>query len=256
MYVFGDSYSDSGAGYVDGNGPTAVVYLAEKLGIPFTYYGDTKTQNEHPIREGLNFAISGAQSGGGLGSRGPHDELLGRGMRVQVEQFATLVRKGDVVFDPQRTMFFLLGGLNDRQLPQGMTKENIEGEISTLYAVGARRFLIGVLPEKIPSFAAAATRANPELNTIPAEMQKELPDISIEMTPWGPMFDRVITDGAKYGFTNTIDKCAGRALRNEDTTPCAAPEKYFFYHENHPSTAAHKVVGDLMYREAMGQEIP
>ena len=40
LYVFGDSYSDSGAGYVDGNGPTAVVYLAQRLGIPFTYYGD------------------------------------------------------------------------------------------------------------------------------------------------------------------------------------------------------------------------
>ena len=34
IYVFGDSYSDIGAGYLDGNGPTAVAYLAERLGIP------------------------------------------------------------------------------------------------------------------------------------------------------------------------------------------------------------------------------
>ena len=27
LYVFGDSYSDIGAGYIDGNGPTAVAYL-------------------------------------------------------------------------------------------------------------------------------------------------------------------------------------------------------------------------------------
>jgi phospholipase/lecithinase/hemolysin len=26
LYVFGDSYSDIGAGYIDGNGPTAVFY--------------------------------------------------------------------------------------------------------------------------------------------------------------------------------------------------------------------------------------
>jgi len=26
LYVFGDSYSDIGAGYIDGNGPTAVAY--------------------------------------------------------------------------------------------------------------------------------------------------------------------------------------------------------------------------------------
>jgi cholinesterase len=31
LYVFGDSYSDSGSGYVDSNGPTAVAYLARNL---------------------------------------------------------------------------------------------------------------------------------------------------------------------------------------------------------------------------------
>ena len=36
LYVFGDSYSDSGSGYLDTNGPTAVAYLAEHLSIPFT----------------------------------------------------------------------------------------------------------------------------------------------------------------------------------------------------------------------------
>lgn len=34
VHVFGDSYSNSGAGYADINGPTAVVYLARRLEIP------------------------------------------------------------------------------------------------------------------------------------------------------------------------------------------------------------------------------
>ena len=33
MYVFGDSYSDIGAGYIDGNGPTAVAYLGWLMGL-------------------------------------------------------------------------------------------------------------------------------------------------------------------------------------------------------------------------------
>ena len=33
LYVFGDSYSDIGAGYIDGNGPTAVAYLAWLMGL-------------------------------------------------------------------------------------------------------------------------------------------------------------------------------------------------------------------------------
>ncbi len=31
LYVFGDSYSDIGEGYLDGNGPTAVAYFADHL---------------------------------------------------------------------------------------------------------------------------------------------------------------------------------------------------------------------------------
>lgn len=64
LYVFGESYSDSGAGYVDGNGPTAVVYLAAYLGIPFAYAGDPNASGKS-----LNFAVSGAQMGNAEGSR-------------------------------------------------------------------------------------------------------------------------------------------------------------------------------------------
>jgi len=39
LYTFGDSYTDSGAGYLDVNGPTAVLYLARRLKIPFAYAG-------------------------------------------------------------------------------------------------------------------------------------------------------------------------------------------------------------------------
>src|SRR5580700_2504044 len=78
LYVFGDSYSDSGAGYVDANGPTAVVYLAQRLGIPFTYNGDPASKGK-----GLNFAISGARTGAGAGRRYPTGEFLSYGMQNQ-----------------------------------------------------------------------------------------------------------------------------------------------------------------------------
>src|ERR1700735_3215784 len=83
LYVFGDSYSDSGAGYVDTNGPSAVVYLAQHLGIPFTYYGDTGSKGK-----GLNFAVSGASSGEGAGRQLPTGGMLGFGMKNQIENFA------------------------------------------------------------------------------------------------------------------------------------------------------------------------
>jgi phospholipase/lecithinase/hemolysin len=246
LYVFGDSYSDSGSGYLDTNGPTAVAYLAQRLGIPFTWYGDPNSKGK-----GLNFAISGAGSGAGAGRRYPTGEMLGIGMKNQVDQFAAFLKTGDIPkFDPAQTMFFFAGGLNDRGKPDGYTRTNIEAEIEQLYALGARRFMVALLPTKIPQFATAGTMFNDELAKITVEERSLHPDMLIDFSNWGPFFDEVMTNPAKYGITDTTNPCAGRAIHHEDTTPCAAPDAHFFYHEGHPSTAVHKAVGDMLYREA------
>ena len=250
LYVFGDSYSDSGAGYVDGNGPTAVVYLAKRLGIPFTYFGDPNSQGK-----GLNFAVSGARTGEGEGKRYPHGELLSRGMVNQVNDFAALVKAGTVHFNPKQTMFYLAGGLNDRSLPDGATVANLEADIEVLYAASERNSHKPPLPTKIPSLPTAAERLKPILATIPADEQKKHPDIKIRNSQWGAFFDEVITHPAKYGITDTTNKCAGRVLHDEDPTPCASPEAHFFYHEGHPSTAVHRAVGDMLYEEATGKTV-
>jgi phospholipase/lecithinase/hemolysin len=248
LYVFGDSYSDTGAGYVDGNGPTAVAYLAQRLNIPFTYFGDPNNKGK-----GLNFAISGAKTGEGEGTRYAHGELLGRGMQNQVAEFVSLIKDGTIRFDPKQTMFYFAGGLNDRGLPDGATVANIEGEIETLYALGARRFMVALLPTKIPSFATAGTRFNPQLSKISGDMRARHTDIQIANSNWGRFYDEVMEHPAKYGIVDTSATCAGRALKNEDPTPCASPETHYFYHQNHPSTAVHKTVGDMLYTEAMQQ---
>jgi cholinesterase len=245
LYVFGDSYSDTGAGYVDGNGPTAVAYLAGRLDIPFTYFGDPNSKGK-----GLNFAVSGAKTGEDEGARHEHGELLGRGMRNQVAEFAALAKSGAIRFDPKKTMFYVAGGLNDRSLPDGATVFNIEGEIETLYRLGARRFMVALLPTEIPSFATAGTRFNPQLSKIPDDMRGKHPDIQIANSNWGGFYDEVMEHPAKYGITNTSETCAGRVLKNEDPTPCASPETHYFYHQGHPSTAVHKAVGDMLYDEA------
>jgi phospholipase/lecithinase/hemolysin len=249
LYVFGDSYSDSGSGYLDTNGPTAVAYLAEHLDIPFTYYGDPNSKGK-----GLNFAISGAGSGAGAGRRYPTGEMLSIGMRNQVDSFVAFTKTNDIPkIDPATTMFFFAGGLNDRGKPDGYTRTNIEAEIDTLYALGARRFMVALLPTKIPQFATAGTAFNSELALIPAEELAKHPDIRIANSDWGLFLDEVFTNPAKFGITDTTHPCAGRAIHHEDTTPCASPDTHFFYHEGHPSTAVHRAVGDMLYHEAITQ---
>jgi phospholipase/lecithinase/hemolysin len=243
LYVFGDSYSDIGRGWVDSDGPTAVAYLAKRLGL-------TMVASNTPGSSGksLNFAVSGAPSGENPGQAVPHG-WLGLGMKNQVSEFVAMVHAGTVSFDPETTLFFLAGGLNDHSLPTEQTVANLEGEIDSLYAVGARRFSVAILPEKIPAFSAVSIRLNPALKRIPGEIGPKLKGAEVKTSQWGAFFDMILENPSKYGFTDVTNQCAGRSIFNQDTTPCATPATHFYYHEAHPSTAASKVVGDMLYDE-------
>jgi phospholipase/lecithinase/hemolysin len=157
LYVFGDSYSDSGAGYVDGNGPTAVACLAARLGIPFTYAGDPQESGKS-----LNFAVSGARTGKGEGVKMrlagtpccSGEILIRRGMKDQVADFSRRVASGSLRFDPGTTLFFLAGGLNDHNIATETSVANLESEIRALHEAGGRYFWVALLPRKIPEFAS------------------------------------------------------------------------------------------------------
>lgn len=250
MYVFGDSYSDIGEGYLDGNGPTAVAYLAQRLGFALVPANAADTTNQS-----LDFAISGAQTGSGAGKK-VGNVLLGYGMRNQVDDFAARVKAHTIAFDPATTLFFIAGGLNDHSLPSETTVANLSGEIKTLYDLGARRFAVALLPTAIPAFSAVGKRLNPEIARIPDELSSQLARAQILLSHWGAFYDDVMTHPAQYGITNTTDACAGRVIFHQDATPCASPATYFYYHSGHPSTATHKVVGDKLYEELQHPATP
>lgn len=243
MYVFGDSYSDTGAGYLDGNGPTAVAYLAGRLGLQLKVPKDPGADDQS-----LNFAVSGAQTGRGAGEK-VKEAFLGFGMTNQVEDFAARVGSKRIVFDPERTLFFLAGGLNDGQLPSAVTVANLEGHIRTLYGLGGRLFRLALLPVAISDFGEVSRRLNPEFERIPDALTTELPGAQIRLSHWGPFFDEVMRNPSAYGIENTKDACAGRIIFNEDPAPCAKPAAYYYYHAGHPSTAVHKIVGDKLRAE-------
>ncbi|MFL6450861.1 MAG: SGNH/GDSL hydrolase family protein [Bryobacteraceae bacterium] len=243
LYVFGDSYSDIGEGYLDGNGPTAVAYLAKRLGLTLLPSNDRKASDQS-----LDFAVSGAQSGRGAG-RKVENATLGYGMQNQVDEFAGRITSHEITFKPDSTLFFIAGGLNDKKLPSETTVSNLEDEIKKLYALGARHLALALLPTAIPAFSAVGERLNPELSKIPKELASQVPEARIYLSHWGPFFDEVMRDPADYGIANTKDACAGREIFHEDATPCAQPETFFYYHAGHPSTAVHKVVGDKLYAE-------
>jgi phospholipase/lecithinase/hemolysin len=254
LYAFGDSYSDTGAGYVDGNGPTAVAYLAERLSISFTYAGDPNSADKS-----LNFAVSGAQTGQSEGIRvrpamascGINEALLGRGMQNQVRDFTERVKARALRFDPNTTLFFLAGGLNDVSLPAATSVANLESEVRSLHEVGAQYVMVALMPTSLSPDIKAYQTLNKAIAAIPHDLQSMLPGVHILVSKWGEYYDEVFKNPRKYGITNTTDRCAGRALYGEDPTPCPKPDSYFYFHEGHPSTAVHRIVGIELSREVL-----
>jgi hypothetical protein len=242
LYVFGDSYSDIGAGYIDGNGPTAVAYLGWLMGLPMA---SSKAPNA--AGKSLVFAVSGAGTGEGAG-RQVKDALLGYGMLNQVRDFAARVKSGEIVFDPQTTLFFLAGGLNDGRRETETTLANLRQELQLLRELGARHVTMALLPTKIPQFAAVGLRLNPAYEQfVPQEATTT--GLDLWLNHWGPAFDEVMEHPSAYGIVNTTSACAGRAIFDQDATPAGDPATFFFYHDGHPSTAVHRIVGRKLFEE-------
>jgi len=242
IYVFGDSYSDIGARYLDGNGPTAVAYFAQAVGVPLTFPKDPNAGTA-----GLDFAATGATTGEDKG-KGP---FCCQGMMDQVNDFASRVRSGALTIKPETTLIFLEGGLNDKKLPTDATVENLTKEIRLLQELGARHFTLSLLSTKIPDFAEIAKRLNPAYEKLVAELQKQ--GVDIRLNHWGLYLDEILENPSQYGIVNTTSQCAGREVLKEDPTPCANPAAYFYYHSGHPSSAVNKIVGDKINRELTGQ---
>jgi len=242
VYVFGDSYSDIGARYLDGNGPTAVAYFAQAMGVPLTFPKDPNAGTA-----GLDFAATGATTGEDKG-KGP---FCCQGMMDQVNDFAARVHSGTLTIKPETTLFFLEGGLNDKKLSTDATVENLTREIHSLQELGARHFTLSLLSTRIPDFAEVAKRLNPAYEGLVADLQKQ--GVDIRLNHWGAYLDEILENPSQYGLVNTTSQCAGRAVLKEDPTPCANPDGYFYFHSGHPSTAVNKIVGDKIYRELSGQ---
>jgi len=242
MYVFGDSYSDIGAGYIDGNGPTAVAYLGWLMGLQLAPSKVTSAATKS-----LVFAVSGAGTGEGAG-RQVKEARLGYGMMNQVRDFASRVKSGEITFDPQTTLFFLAGGLNDSKRETDSTLTNLRQEIQILRELGARHVTLAQLPTKIPQFAAVGIRLNPAYEQF-VRQETAAGDLDLWLNHWGAAFDEVMDHPTSYGIVNTTDACAGRAIFDQDSTPVGDPTTYYFYHEGHPSTAVHRIVGKKLFEE-------
>lgn len=245
LYVFGDSYSDSGAGLRSTNGETAVERLADRLGAGFTHARDPRAN-----ATGINFAVAGASTGAHAGR-----EIGGRwllvGMQNQVDDFVSRVREGAVHFDPEATLFFIAGGLNDAGLPTEATITHLTRQVEQLHGVGARHVSLALLPTRIPAFAEQGRRLNPAYRALVPVLRRRL-GIDVRLNRFGPYLDAVHAHPRRYGITEVTGACAANPVFDPPMATCADPARHFYYYSDHPSAVVNRVVGDRLYAEIAG----
>ena len=274
LYVVGDSLSDAGNAYLltggtfppppyaqrASNGPVAVERLADTLGISLT-----------PSEAGgTNYAVLGATTG--------LVTIAGTSPPVQTENLAAiqygqaalagtslqsqaLALLGDGLgSDPSRSLVFVWGGANDFFLnPSPATAAagvgNILDVVTTLYAGGARNFLVPNLPDLSLTPAGrtlpAAQRAGLQALTVgfntglrsALDSAASLPGVDITQFDTFAFFNRLLADPAAFGFADATTPCLSGNLANGGVV-CGDPSTHIFWDTVHPTTAAHRALGD------------
>lgn len=259
VYAFGDSLSDNGNLYAMlggafpstppyfggrfSNGILAVEYLAGMLNAPLTDY-----------------AVAGARTGLGnyaeeqLQALYPGLDLPDTGVLAQVGAY--IAHPG--LADPD-ALYFVWAGPNDYFSPADLNDggkaitatENLALAISTLYAHGARHFLVPNMPdlgltpglqqEGVIAAALGSARSaehNAALHTALDELSA-LEGIDLRRADVKAMLDAVAADPDAFGFDNVTDVCL-------DAAACLANNGagYLFWDDVHITTAAHARLAD------------
>lgn len=260
------------------NGLTWVDYLAQDLGINLkasTALSVLSPQNPIPspltfingqpvispffngatASNSVNFAFGAAQTGqfgaGDLGQFIP-------GVLSQVGLFANDLQLAGQQADKD-ALYVVFAGSNDYQtVPNAnpvASVGNIAVAIQSLYALGARNFLVPNLPDLgktpgslspnspvAPGILTAETIAHNTLldNTI-ISLNAALPDVQIIGLDTFNLFNTIRANPGKFGLTNVTDSC----LNSDTFTVCSQPDQYLFWDGIHPTTIGHQQLADL-----------
>jgi phospholipase/lecithinase/hemolysin len=131
---------------------------------------------------------------------------------------------------------------------------SLANSIATLYARGARRFLllnvpdparapsVRLLDQQVPGAAAAASQLSQLFNAGFAGVVQEangLGGVDARVVDVHGLLEEIMASPETYGFTNTTDACV-----TPDVPPfqCAQPDAYVFWDGVHPTHAVHALI--------------
>ena len=294
IVVFGDSLSDTGNAFALGReNNTPPSYAVDPLLVP----DDAYARGGHHFTNGATWAEDLARPLGlasdvspafrdadpgatnyAVGGARAHDDLKNVDLSVQVQAFLGDFRNSA----PANALYVIEIGGNDVRdalaallTGQDPTAINVSGlgsigtNISSLYAAGARRFLvwnvgnIGLTPavrtldaQFGPGIAVAANTLtqsfNANLEGLLVTLQQALPGIQImEFDLYGAL-DEIYTSPMSFGLSDVADPCIAP---NTPPFVCKNPDQYLFWDGIHPTKAVHEIVAREV-AALLGVELP
>jgi thermolabile hemolysin len=244
FYIFGDSLSDSGSLFeINGrtypadppyfrgrfsNGRVWVEYLAEQFGIA----------PEH---------ITNYARGGATASRvSPLAPNLGVQLQSFLQSHAQINSSALYIFWIGANDYFQ--GETSPVLPvEALTRAIVE-----VARLGGRKILVANLPD-LGQFPATRIRDNAEalsalskahnlnLRRALKRIQEELPAAQIMLLDACNLYQRVMTNPLPFGLTNTQHAYLGGQFNHQ------SPEHFLFWDGIHITTAAHKLIAEMVF---------
>lgn len=139
--------------------------------------------------------------------------------------------------------------------------KNLSTAVNSLADYGAKNIMVLNLPDlgKLPgtkgniqvsSRLSALSQAHNEGEAANLNFLSQQSDANIIPVDVNSLFSVAIANPQQFNFTNVTQSC----LTN--TGVCATSDKYLFWDEIHPTTAAHKFVGELAFSTLDSQAVP
>lgn len=294
LFVFGDSLSDTGnlfnasggqfppenLGYFNGrvsNGPNWVDYLSQDLGLS-TPTPVLNVLDGTPPTGGINYAFGGATTT----TANTLDSNL-FGLPQEIGAFTNPLIQNNQTADAN-ALYIVWAGAND-YLPTTSpnftpfttpetTVSNIAGAVNGLAGVGAKNIMVVNLPSlgNTPLANGLSPFPAPDLPPNTPDRLNNLTDahnallsttldnlssalngqnVNLISLDVNALFQEVL-DPTRSPFSNLTDPC----ILNPS---CTNPDEFLFWDGNHPTTATHRLIGQLAFNSLPGdgsQSIP
>ena len=162
----------------------------------------------------------------------------------------------------RKLALFAFCGANDfaAGVSPSATAENIRGGIIQLRQAGARAFVVITVPDisLTPTVIAAGgsiiQAAKQFVFTVNSLLEVEiLPyawsrGVKIDLVDINQIFTQLVLDPARFGFSNSTGAAYNPGGPLSPSNPVSDPNDYVFWDGFHPTTKAHHIAAEYIYR--------